>query len=96
MVDVINNVWIKVVSKFFKTGFSYIILENQRYDVLKYVKDETSKLVPQNHLNRMESNTEGMKLITSSRISNVHIQARPKALKFENLRSTAWAKEKTQ
>lgn len=68
----------------FLTGFSYIILGNQshkRYDGVKYVKDETSQLIPQNHPDRMESITEGMKLITSRRISNVHIQARTKVFK---------------
>lgn len=68
----------------FLNCFFYIILENQthkRYDVLKYVKDETSQLIPQNHPDIMESITEGMKLITSSRIRNVHIRARTKGFK---------------
>lgn len=58
---------------FFKLDFFYIILGNQthkRYDGVEYVKDDMSQLIPQNHPDRMESITEGMKLITCSRIRN--------------------------
>lgn len=75
---------LKLYLIFLNWFFFFIILENQthkRYDVLKYVKDETSQLIPQNHPDRMESITEGMKLITSSRIRNVHIRARTKGFK---------------
>lgn len=62
---------LKLYLIFFKTGFSYIILENQthkRHDGVEYLEDETSQLIPQDHPDRMESITEGMKLITCSRI----------------------------
>lgn len=57
------------------------------------MEDETSELISQNHPDRMESITEGMKLITCSRMSTFRLEQ--KALKFENMRSTTLAKGKT-
>lgn len=56
---------------FYLTGFSCIIIGNKthkEYDDNGYMKDEVAQPVSQNHPDRMES-TEGMALITSSRIS---------------------------
>lgn len=56
---------------FYLTGFSYIIIgiqTHKKYDDKGCMKDEVAQPVLQNHPDRMES-TQGMALITSSRIS---------------------------